>query len=52
MLSLERMPVQVIEEDKLVSLFVGLLFVLELSIALFAGGIYVCLSCTCNLEIL
>ena len=52
MLSLERMPVQIIEEDKLVSLFVGFLFVLELGIALFAGGINVCLSCTCNLEIL
>ena len=43
---------QVIEEDKPVSLFVGLLFVLELGIALFACGIYVCLSCACNLEIL
>ena len=43
---------QVIEEDKPVSLFVGLLFVLELGIALLASSIYVCLSCTCNLEIL
>ena len=43
---------QIIEEDKPVSLFVGLLFVLKLGIALFAGGIYVCFSCACNLEIL
>ena len=43
---------QIVEEDKPVSLFVGLLFVFELGIALFAGGIYVCFSCACDLEIL